>query len=562
MSTEPVCVEFRENVLPTLYGKPTEVYRYICLALGIISFLYYVVGMFLFLYYRKSMLRLRSRSVYMSCSLAICLLIFNVVVYAREFVGREYFQCRAIVWTTYLTLTFGSGSYLGNLFNYIYKLRMQRDQGLHIIDQNKKGKRIPDAAVQDEATAADTKKPKSPLSFCSFVFDYLSVLKYSKNGRIYIQGYEEKEDNVSANGSESVAGSSLYVFSSDSQGGDTQWTLWDRVKEEFIRPTFVLMLFGSIIIICALIRINLDPLFFYSCEGCFLTWIDYTILGLCLAINAITICIGLYAIRNEADPLGVMVEAKVSGLCCAVGAPICVIQVLDPGHVYMDYKFTWDILFSFFSCVLYFPTIYSHLINSYKESRTKRRAGTGSISTYNEKRVGTSPQNNNNYSSENLPPAYLLDVNLIIQDPRARNALLEHTVNELSSENLVFVFKVRAWKALWEKEQSSKVNKIAINLYNEHISRSGKAQINISNALLARVEKSMSLYLDTSSSIISKSGNITPMVSNKIPLHIFDECEHECIHILKTDTLPRFRNSQLFRERIIDSGILGKIMPI
>lgn len=512
------------------------------------------------MYFRSEYVRLYSRSIYLTINFALAFLLLNMTIYLREYFGREYFQCKSYAWIMYFSFSIYAGGYSGNLFTYLYRLRIQRDQGLQLIKQ----KRI--ARVNSKAEGSSAVSPSriqtqtKSSSFCYFFVDFMTMLKHTKDGRVHVAGLEDKDDRGSASGTESAADISLNIFSSDSQSDEQTWILWERIKEGILQPMIIIFMYGSPIFICGVIRIKYDPIFENGCRGCSLNWIDYAIITACLLENTILLLTGLYAIRNEADPLGVMADAKLGVVCNLLQIVICIIQFTDPGHLYKDYKFTWDIGFSFFSCILFFPLVYGQLITSYLERRSRKVKFSNSS---RKDSIVPGIEMGNRYSSNHLPPVSLLDVNLILNEPRARNALLEHSINELSSENLVFVFKVRTWKSIWDKESFEKVNKIGLSIYNEYVTRNAKKAINISNGTLARVEKEIEVYNNNNSFLsASKNGDVTPIVSNKIPISIFDESEKECLNIIKTDTLPRFRNSELFKERIVETGILGKVLSL
>jgi len=154
-----------------------------------------------------------------------------------------------------------------------------------------------------------------------------------------------------------------------------------------------------------------------------------------------------------------------------------------------------------------------------------------------------------------------LDINKMITEPKVRNTLLEHAVGELSSENLIFVVKIRTWKSIWEKESTEKITKIATNIYKEFIDRDSITPINIPISMFAKVEKYMKPYLDSTNSKPSAISDVENGKRLEKPLiSIFDQCEKECLMILETDTLPRFAKSELFEENVIKKGLVQKIL--
>jgi len=409
----------------------------------------------------------------------------------------------------------------------------------------------------------------------SFLIDFFCVLKYSKDGKIFYSNpvttttsnnNEKKgDDEESLDDVESLVSSTvqLFHFGSDSSVDTFSVSLWDKFVHNFVLPVTIIFAFGFPVPIGTIVKILTDPLYLYSCTGCRMDIIDFMLNIVCSLVYFNMMFLGLYAMRNEADPLGLFNELKMMLIVAQFSIIPQILSLIDPGYVNQQYKFNWEILGVPPVMGICYVITLRHVVLSFQErSQIPIRRST----------LFQVTDTNNSNPSKKVYTAALFDINKMLSEPKARNALLEHAVNELSSENVVFVMKVRAWKSMWEKESLEKVSKLAINIFKEFVDRDSKSAINIPISLYYEAEKLIQPYIGakaTSMPLLAgrKSLAVTDLViansslpTIKPPIKIFDGCEKECVAILETDSLPRFVKSDLFKERIENSQILTKIM--
>lgn len=617
MSNE-VCNAYYETYFPVMYDRPpSQSYILFCQVLLVLVNVYYLSCAAAYLYYKQKFIRLQMTSSLFKLLAIGSLSVYITIVLLREIIGRDKFACRIYVAFYHLCMFFMVGPILGTLYVYIYKLRLQRERGNRIL-KLMKGKhkhtmssnlsvnstsfldRSPDPdRNQREATVELGSHVKPSLmniddihenkNICVFIADFLNVMKYSKGGKIVIPSSgnangnttaNEKEQAIGADGDDqSVAGNSIseasdldasfFQLSSDARSL-SYYTLATskRLLESLIIPLLIILLFGYPVLILVIYRFATDPLLINGCYGCPISFWDHVARLVSGIVYTFGVGAPIYAMRNEEDPLGLFSELK---FMLSASFPFVIAMLfllIDPGNVNADYVFAWDIVTIAGAVPLVYAITIRHILIAKREYESAIKHNDGSTIRF----IGSDRSDKNKM----LPDAADLDVFKMLNEPKVRNALLEHSINELSSENVVFAIKVKTWKSIYEKESYEKVTRIAVNIFNEFISRDSKSAINIPNNIFQKVEKEILPYLQENLGIQAKLSNAgkkpstdqvqvslsslsSSSASRKPRKEIFDLCEKECLMIIETDTLPRFIKSSLFKERVIDSDLLRKI---
>jgi hypothetical protein len=135
------------------------------------------------------------------------------------------------------------------------------------------------------------------------------------------------------------------------------------------------------------------------------------------------------------------------------------------------------------------------------------------------------------------------DIDAILDDERARSALLKHCTNELSSENVLFLIEVRMWVADWPEEESGRMADRAKAIFETYVSEWSEMTINVSYAIRSELTKAIEV-----------------MAYDKKPSQdLFAKAVGECEQNILQDSLPRFQETKIFKEEITKTGVFDKI---
>lgn len=593
-SANEICSNFTRDVVPTLYTTPTYGYRVGSLIYGIFIHLYFIAGFIFFVVNKKKYVSLKPRSTFLAFLAMISGLLAPFGNITSEFIGRELIPCQARIRLFHITLFFIAPGMTGTLFLYIYKLRRERIELYRLIKSSKPAKKGHERNISNNLSGVkityvnddDKSTLTSVESACQMLSDFFNVLKYSTNGRIIVPSsdaasgnnnnnnnkIESVNDNDSQPGTEteSVDSGIHSLFKlNESAHANYKKTFRQRVVHGILFPTALVILLGIHIPIAIQIRIILDPVPRAGCNGCVLTYVDYIINFVNVATYLIACGLAMYATRNEPDPLNLFKDAKLIQIFANLPLASWILMLTDPGNLYKQYIFNWFWIDGLGLILLYSVLVILPVLRAiYSRGKSNRRPGQmmrQQSVTSNDSAISVVQFENGEAlggGSSEPPPPSSLDVYRILNEPKSRNALLEHAVDELSSENLVFLFKLKTWKSLYEREPAEKVARTAANLFKEYISRDSKTPINIPNSVYIGVERQILPYLSQSDGDISTNSTAGSLTSAKVlkpPANIFDACENECMLIIETDTLPRFVKSEIFKTRIMDAGLLKKI---
>lgn len=560
--TSQICLDYYDDVMPSLPSDVNDQNRVVYLIYAIFLYAYAIFALVVFLYTRNKVAYSKQKSIFGTITLTTGFVLSVTSNVLREYIGRDRYPCNALAWTFHLPILFLACQPIGVMYYYIYRLRKER-----LKTQAIKRMFNDDTEAQSQSsfdltpTQLFTKKKRKTISFCNEVIDLLCVWRYSKDGKI-IFGSNDQE-YIGKDGKKPVDETTItthhqhHPTSSTSEeeiSHNYKKNLTRSIIEDVGVPLMMMLGFGFIYPISIALRVHFDPLYSSGCDGCRLTYDDFIIRMTGGGVYVPLAVIGLYSMRNEDDPLRVFKEVR---FALAWGS-IAIVSWF-PSLVLSLQGFNDKAIINAIEVVGYCGVIYSYLLSgpviaAYENFKTNKLKNEGRSAIV----LSSTDTASKEFSTKNLPPPSALDLNLILLDPKARNAFLEHSVNEISSENVVFVFKLRAWKSIWDKEKPEKVTKIAIQLFKEYISKDAKNQINIPFKTYSNLEKNLQIYLDPTNT--EPNENKPRSAFSKPSKDIFEECEKECVLILEHDALPRFCQSKLFKTEIIEAGILSKVL--
>lgn len=570
MSGNEVCEEYYNNTLPYLYQDLGKEYKPLLLAFSIILYVYVTIVFLLFVKTRNSVVYSKQKS-YLAAFIYFVGMVLGITSNVlRHYLGREHFPCHALAWTHHLPTVCLLSQSVGIMYFYIYKLRMERMKTLAIKRMfNEASDNQSHAGLDPLSNTIIKSKRNESHSILFYIVDFLYVIKHSRNGIIVVgDDIDDNHDNKYGRSNSAPVGldnkpreSTVDIIpsnpqmrqqsseESDSRGNKSNNTFKQVFMEQVGIPLLMMAAFGFPIPIAVILRVHLDPIYRENCNGCTLTYVDYLIQLTCGALFYPLVFMGIYAMRNEQDPLRIFGEFKIATVFGTVlfisWIPSIVYSIQGTGE-----RVILNLVEIFGAAGSYFTFVLSGLVVSMLDKRRARIQVANGIQRNRIASVIASSSHRNEYSLKNLPPPSALDLNLILLEPKARTALLEYSINEISSENVVFVFKLRAWKAAWDREKSEKLRKVAVDLFKEYISRDSKAPINISFGVYAQLEKDLEPFI--------LNGELRSTA--KPAKDLFDECEKECVKMLEHDALPRFCRSELFKKEILEGGVLEKIL--
>lgn len=570
-----ICMEYYKNTLPNLHSDVTKQTRPIYLIYGIVLYVVVIVGFLAFVATKNRIIYSKQKKTIFPLTSMVGTLMLIFMYTLREYVGRENIPCQVLAWVYHMPMVFVASLPVGNMFFYIYRLRKERMKTQLIKKMfNEDIETQSQLSFDSHHAGIFHKQKEASVNMLSEIIDFLFVWRFTKNGRIVTSKDEDDRETdkdmkpateIDASHNMQLANTTSGI-ASNSTGKENAHSFKQVLLEELLIPLLILILFGFPYPIAIALRVYLDPLYNAGCYGCALNYVDFFMKLACGGIYVPMVILGIYAMRNEPDPLKIFYELKVALLWGSVTLACILINAISSLYGLND-RAILNAIEASSSVGIYYTFVMSAVVSWAIETRRWRLQNERSKVTGTVTSISNVISKDQEYSVKNLPPANVIDLNRLLQEPKARNVLLEHAVNEISSENIVFVFKVRAWKAMHDREKAEKVTKVAMSLFNEYISKDSKAPINIPYKMYSKLEQDLEACLSSSAiaanpnrksaKMVEESGNVSLPKPSK---DIFDECENECVSMIEHGTLPRFLRSEVFKKEIVEAGLLNRIL--
>ena len=276
-------------------------------------------------------------------------------------------------------------------------------------------------------------------------------------------------------------------------------------------------------------------------------------------VAAIALSFRSHQLRNERDQFGVIAEMRNVGILWGImfTAWVCgeLLSTTNDGYVAWSYCLLATALIHHTITVV-LPTITTH---RGKLARRLRKVLLFFMLCrdplfFNIKDVGLDDLEEQYKASaddmrktiEEMPLERLLEI------PSALTKFEEFLIGEFSVENIRFWVGVRRWKAEYTSMGIRSTQMMAKALYSNFVAADAVMQVNISDALRRGIEE--------------KILTIKRAATRKLPLCTFDAAEAEILNVMRRDSYPRFKRSDLHDALVLhllySSGLLRPLAGV
>ena len=501
-------------------------YRESFLALFILTLLFVCFGFGLFLRVRRRSGRLAKRSFSLLFLSGMALILSSLVVFFREYFGREKFNCTALLALHYLVMPLAVGPLVVRVNVHAYRLRKSQIRaGLSLGGVNKEQERIAhttrdDASAEDKwwwwesfasfLTLRGKKKTQGlgssgnllPSTTAAAVgaedfdeFPHLVVEQHQNHIKRSLAGSGRRSLAAAAAFAPPRATSFTTGWSPRAHDAEAELPLKELVRNESAWFGLVMVGLLSLPFVLALsLRASLEDRYYDGCVGCDLEALDvYILLGLS-SLLCVLFGVSLTRVWHSADPLFVLWEAK---LCMLVflllGFLAFILYLIDPNGWESAYLFTWLAFEPLWCAVLFFLQSYAQVLATVWINRA----------------VGQSR----------------ISLLQLLENVELRDMFDDHLASEFSIENLRFWDRAIHWKTLYHMMGEDEAKTRAREIYHIFIARDAAMELNLSSAN----HKALGLAFE----------------EGQIPITVFDEALEESYKLM-SDGLSRFVRTEAF----------------